>query len=77
MSKMEDTICHDSRECFAKKVGAITGIPTCEILNKTYRADGMCAFCKPERSVTDGMKYPFDSNYGKLYGHTLPADYWS
>jgi len=44
--------CRDSRECFAKKEGHL-----CKILMESYE-DGKCPFCKPEREVTDGVRYP-------------------
>lgn len=50
------TPCFDERPCFARE-GKV-----CRILHTSYRT-GKCPFCKPEREVTKGVTYPFDSGY--------------
>ena len=50
----------DTRKCFARGISG-----SCTILMSPYMRDGACKFCKPDRDVTDGVKYPFDIEYGK------------
>lgn len=50
--------CNDSRKCFGKTQ---TG-SECKVLTRTYR-DGKCPFCKPERDVTNGRRYPYSKMY--------------
>lgn len=56
-----DPYCQDSRECF----GAVMfrGFKKCTVLQKTYQADGECAFCKPEARKTNGKVYPYNKDY--------------
>lgn len=39
------------RKCFGNRNGL------CEILKA--RPNGTCSFCKPEREVTNGVRYPY------------------
>lgn len=45
------TICIDERPCFARFESE------CTLLEDTY-PEGECPFCKPERDVTNGVRYP-------------------
>jgi len=56
----KDSFCRDSRECFGRLPDK-----TCRALTGTYEQDGQCPFCKPDREVTDGVRYPYDIRYGK------------
>lgn len=71
----KNPICDDSRACFAKKKHY--GIDVCTILKSTYE-NGLCPFCKPDRSVTDGITYEFNPDYGKDYQKNKFEDlkYW-
>ena len=59
--------CNDKRQCFAKERGrdgyycTILAMP---YTNAPMYADGDCPFCKPEKEVTNGKYYPYDTNYG-------------
>lgn len=49
-------ICIDTRECFAKMR---TGDRyRCDCLTRSYDVDGDCPFCKPEKEITNGKRYP-------------------
>ena len=39
------------------------GFKKCTVLQKTYQADGECAFCKPEARKTNGKIYPYNKDY--------------
>lgn len=48
--------CRQTGECFARDNGK------CTILSKTSET---CSFQKPDREVTNGVRYPFNPDYGK------------
>lgn len=56
-----DPVCEDTRECFASV--EFRGKRKCTILKDTYPRDGICQYCKPEATVTNGKSYPFNKNY--------------
>lgn len=47
--------CRDSRECFARN-----RLDDCTILKSTYSREGACTFCKPDKEITNGRRYPHD-----------------
>lgn len=46
--------CNDKRPCFARNEDG-----KCKILKSSYN-DKLCPFCKPEKDVTNGVKYPYN-----------------
>lgn len=60
MSVYGNTLCTDSRRCFAR--GPSGG---CSLLIETYRRDGQCPFCKPRRDQTGDRIYPSTKTYEK------------
>jgi len=56
----DDVRCNDSRDCFAKIDGYKGKI--CTLLTKTYPKD-TCPFCKADREVTNGKRYPYPAHY--------------
>lgn len=56
-----DPDCYDTRKCFAR---GLTG--KCGCLSVTYPGKS-CPFCKPKRDVTDGKKYPYNSDMYHKY----------
>lgn len=60
----KDPICKDSRVCFAA-MPSRGEYRRCNILTRTSEKDGMCPFCKLDKEVTDGKRYPYDTKYGK------------
>ena len=52
---MNNPTCRDKRPCFARHDGR------CEILTEALP---FCPFCKPDRFVTNGKRYPFEEYYG-------------
>ncbi len=66
--------CSDlSRDCFARKYDYLTDEIICSCLTHPYYDDGKCPFCKPEREVTKGKRYPYNPAYD-LKGDGLDAD---
>ena len=59
----ESPVCIDERKCFA--AGWFANQKRCLILRETYKTDRECPFCKLEADVTDGIKYPLDTRYGR------------
>ena len=53
--------CYDHRPCFAR---GLTG--KCGCLSVTYPGKP-CPFCKPKRDVTNGIKYPYNSDMYHKY----------
>lgn len=45
--------CRDTRECFARNK-----FNDCTILKQTSSRNGACTFCKPDKEVTKGRRYP-------------------
>lgn len=45
--------CIDTRKCFARNK-----FKDCTILKETWPRDGACKFCKAEKEVTNGRRYP-------------------
>lgn len=45
--------CIDTRKCFARNK-----LKDCTILKQTWPRDGACKFCKAEKEVTNGRRYP-------------------
>jgi len=43
-----DPDCNDTRQCFAMQF-VHGGFRVCKILTSTYRDNGECPFCKPEK----------------------------
>lgn len=60
MNDFGNTICVDSRRCFAK--GPYGG---CSLLISAYEHDGECPFCKPRRDQTGDRIYPATKTYEK------------
>lgn len=56
-------VCNDTKVCFARREDG-----KCEILVTGYECDGDCKFCKPDREVTNGKKYPIGVGVG-IGGH--------
>lgn len=54
--------CFDERKCFAREDGR------CALLKHIDYKNGECPFCKAERSVTNGKKYPYNYEYAILIG---------
>ena len=55
-------LCNDTRNCFARnKRGG------CLILKETYPAGVKCSFCKDEREVTKGKRFPVDKQYVDIH----------
>lgn len=52
--------CRDTRECFARNK-----FRDCTILKATSSRDGACEFCKPDKEVTNGRRYPLNSQSAK------------
>lgn len=52
--------CRDTRECFARN-----SVSECTILLKAPCNDGECRFCKPDKEVTKGRRYPLDKSHMK------------
>ena len=59
----ESPVCIDERKCFA--AGWFANQKRCLILRETYELDRECPFCKWEADVTDDVKYPIDTRYGR------------
>lgn len=60
--KLATVRCRFKEPCFARSGGEY--LPFCEILSKQIETK-TCPFCKPERDVTDGIKYPYNPIYGR------------
>lgn len=60
----KDPRCVDSRPCFAQTT-IRGGLKRCTALTSSYEEDGDCPFAKPDKEVTDGQRYPYDTRYGK------------
>ena len=60
MSICENMTCNDPRRCFAK--GPSGG---CSLLIETYPEGIKCPFAKPDRSVTNGKRYPINKSTAK------------
>jgi len=57
--------CRDTRPCFAREVNP-EGTGICLILMDTYLNENRdCPFCKPEKEVTDGKRYPYNTHYSE------------
>ena len=63
---MERGYCRDQRPCFSR----VPGTRICNCLIGISYKDGECPFCKPEREVTNGRRYPYDPTFceRKIYG---------
>ena len=56
--------CHDTRNCFAKEYRK--EVCFCNILVAPgYEKDSECPFCKPNKEITNGKRYPRNPLYGK------------
>lgn len=53
--------CNDSRECFAKN-----RFRDCTILRSCPK-DGACTFCKADKEVTKGRRYPANKKYDQSH----------
>lgn len=53
-------VCKDKRICFAQE--DVFFKTKCSILRESYD-DGKCPFCKPDKEVTKGKKYPRNPGY--------------
>lgn len=73
--KVDTLRCSDPRPCFAREVNP-EGTGICMILRDTYLNENKnCPFCKPEKEVTDGKRYPYDVNYSmKMQGKKANDD---
>lgn len=60
----KDPRCVDSRPCFAQTT-IRGGFKRCTVLTSAYEESNDCPFAKPDREVTDGVRYPYDTKYGK------------
>lgn len=54
-TKPLETICNDTRKCFAKRRNQY-GLPICSVLTSGY-ANGECPFRKKDRNITNGKCY--------------------
>ena len=70
MSVYGNTLCTDSRRCFAR--GPSGG---CSLLTEVYCRDGECPFCKPRRDQTGDRIYPSGKNYMKPWLGVSIGDY--
>lgn len=61
--------CVEGKKCFGQVKG-LDGLNRCYVLVEPF-PDRPCPFCKEERDVTDGKKYPYDANYGGKKGEEL------
>ena len=57
-------VCNDARKCFAKRNTLEKDKSICSILSSSYD-DEVCPFCKPDREVTKGKRYPLDKRYSQ------------
>lgn len=55
-------LCKDARPCFARRETLEVGMYVCSALTSSY-GEGLCPFCKPERDVTSGKRYPYNTKY--------------
>lgn len=56
-------ICNDTRDCGMSTLKF--GPRKCMCLDITYKKDGECPFCKPDKAYTNGKWYPYVSYSGK------------
>lgn len=61
--------CTDKRPCFARQ----RGTRYCKALTELYDGTGrMCPFCKRDKEVTDGVRYPYNKYIGTSFFNAKP-----
>ena len=69
--KKLDVICHEVEPCFAQSIHGErpkpdrNGYYKCRLLSSPYPPSVKCPFRKPDKEITNGIRYPYNEDYGK------------